>query len=80
MFVKAYEQLRDIDLALLRPKKPKGSEPHIAFQIVFSEEDVVGWSGPYKQFFSTISNEVQPNKIESKLDEHQLGLTCPCAN
>jgi len=51
MFVKAYEQCKDISLAMLRPKRPSGAEPHIAFEVIFTGEDVVGWSGPYKQFF-----------------------------
>ena len=80
MFIKAYEQLRDIELAILRKKRPQGSEPHLAFEVEFLGEDVVGQSGPYKQFFSSISNEIQPSKNETKLDTHQLGLTVPCAN
>jgi hypothetical protein len=58
MFIKAYEQLRDIELAILRKKRPQGSEPHLAFEVEFLGEDVVGTSGPYKQFFSSISNEI----------------------
>jgi hypothetical protein len=70
MFIKAYEQLRDIELAILRKKRPNGSEPHLAFEVEFLGEDVVGQSGPYKQFFSSISNEIQPSKNENKLDVH----------
>lgn len=55
MFIQAYEQIKDMDLALLRPKKPQGAEPHLSFQIVFRGEHVVGEGGPYRQFFADIS-------------------------
>ena len=42
MFNKAFEQLRDIELAILRKKRPQGSEPHLAFEVEFLGEDVVG--------------------------------------
>jgi len=60
MFIMAYEQLKDNDLAMLRPKKPAGAEPHIAFDIVFRGEHVVGEGGPYRQFFADLSKELQP--------------------
>jgi other hect domain ubiquitin protein ligase E3 len=47
-----------MDLGLLRPKKPLGTEPHIAFEIVFKGEHVVGEGGPYRQFFADISKEL----------------------
>jgi len=58
MFIRAYEQLRDVGLYMFRPRRPKGNEPHIAFEVVMSNEDVVGWGGPYKSFFSSISQEI----------------------
>ena len=64
MFLMAHEQVKDMDLGLLRPKKPQGTEPHIAFEIVFENEHVVGEGGPYRQFFADVSKELQPTRIE----------------
>lgn len=33
---------------MLRPKKPSGANAHIAFDIKFEGEYVVGETGPYK--------------------------------
>ncbi len=60
MFYRAYEQIKEMDLSLLRPSKPQGSAPFIAFEIVFRGEHVVGEAGPYRQFFADISSELQP--------------------
>eukprot|EP00347_Sterkiella_histriomuscorum_P020695 403336831 len=60
MFIQAYEQIKDMDLAQLRPKKPSGAEPHLSFHIIFRGEHVVGEGGPYRQFFADISQELQP--------------------
>lgn len=35
MFLQAYEQVRNLNLAKFRPKKPNSSEPHLAFKIKF---------------------------------------------
>lgn len=32
---------------MLRPIKPKGSEPFIAFEVIFKGEHVMGEAGPY---------------------------------
>lgn len=32
----------------MRPQKPHGNEPHLAFVIVFKGEHVVGEGGPYR--------------------------------
>jgi hypothetical protein len=60
MFIQAYEQIKDMDLAQLRPKKPMGADPHLSFSIVFRGEHVVGEGGPYRQFFADVSSELQP--------------------
>ena len=62
MFSMAHDQVKDMDLGLLRPKKPLGAEPHIAFEIVFKNEH--GEGGPYRQFFADISKELQPSRLE----------------
>lgn len=58
MFNVAHDQIKDLDVAQLRPLKPLGAEPHIAFDIVFRGEHVVGEGGPYRQFFADISKEL----------------------
>lgn len=35
MFLQAYEQIKDMNLAQFRPRKPLSSEPHLAFKIKF---------------------------------------------
>jgi other hect domain ubiquitin protein ligase E3 len=48
MFSTACDQVKELDYSLLRPEKPRGTEPHIAFEIVFKNEHVVGEAGPYR--------------------------------
>ena len=43
---------------MLRPNKPKGSEPFMSFGIILQGELVMGESGPYRQFFADISKEL----------------------
>ena len=56
----SYEQLSQIDITQLRPKRPQGAEPHLSFAVVFKGEHVVGEGGPYRQFFADLSAEIQP--------------------
>lgn len=58
MFIQAYEQIKEMDLAQLRPKKPMGADPHLSFSIVFRGEHVVGEGGPYRQFFADVASEL----------------------
>ena len=58
MFLQAYEQIKDLNFALFRPKKPISSEPHLAFKIKFENEKVQGDGGPYRQFFEDVSMEL----------------------
>jgi ATP synthase F1 epsilon subunit len=44
---------------LLRQKKPPGTEPHFSLKIVFQGENVEGQGGPYRQFFTDVSNELK---------------------
>ena len=63
LFLQAFEQIRSLDLSLLRPKRVKGTRP-IAFDIVFKGEHVQGEGGPYRQFFADISAELQePQRV-----------------
>lgn len=65
---------------MLRPKKPLGAEPHIAFEIVFKNEHVVGEGGPYRQFFADVSRELQPSRLERGTNQKLLDLLAPCTN
>ena len=75
LFLQAYEQGKDIDIAFYRSKKAPG-DPHMGFKIEFKGELVQGLGGPYRQFFSDISNECIPNEKNIK----RLKLFCPCPN
>ncbi len=75
IFLKAYDQAKDVDPAFFRCKKVPG-DPHIAFKIEFKGELVQGIGGPYRQFFSDISAELQ----KSSQDPNCLRLLIPTAN
>ena len=64
--------MRDIDCGMLRPHQPRGADPHLSFEVYFKGEDVVGMGGPYRQFFSDISQELQ--LISSNADKSNLEL------
>lgn len=53
---KAYEQIKLISPTQLRPFKPKGTDTYIAFKINFRLENVQGDEGPYRQFFTDVTN------------------------
>lgn len=55
IFTRAYEQLKNVSTTLFRPVKPTGSDPFLAFEVVFKGELVMGEAGPYRQFFADIS-------------------------
>ncbi|KRX01353.1 HECT-domain-containing protein [Pseudocohnilembus persalinus] len=76
IFTKAYEQLKKIHPSKLRPVKPQGTEPFLSFEIKLQGERAQGLSGPYRQFFSDISDELQPKQQ----GERQLGLLIPTPN
>jgi hypothetical protein len=66
-FGKAFETLKDVDPALLRPPRPAGAEPFLAFELVFAGEHVVGEGGPYRQFFTDVAQELQDSKYNCPL-------------
>jgi other hect domain ubiquitin protein ligase E3 len=72
VFSKAFEQLKDISTAALRVPKPQGSDPFIAFEVVFKGEMVVGEAGPYRQFFADLSREIVAQNV--------VKLLCPSPN
>jgi hypothetical protein len=65
LFLQAYEQAKDVDPAFFRSKKQPG-DPHVGFKVEFKGELVQGIGGPYRQFFSDISLELQNRDINSK--------------
>jgi hypothetical protein len=69
-FGTAFEQLRSVGKALLRQRKPGGTDPHLSFKVLFKGEYVEGEGGPYRQFFTDVSKELQG----------QLPLLVPCPN
>jgi hypothetical protein len=76
MFLQAYEQAKDLDPAFFRSKKAPG-DPHIGFKVEFKGEYVQGIGGPYRQFFSDISLELQPKDYKNK---KALRLLYPSSN
>ena len=58
-FLQVFNQFQKIDIACLRSKKI--DRDHIGFKIEYLNEFVQGISGPYRQFFSDISEELQNN-------------------
>lgn len=58
-FATVQKQLRDLDPVHLRTRRPHGTEPFIAFEVVFEGEHVVGEAGPYRQIFSDFGHELQ---------------------
>lgn len=76
MFLQAYEQAKDLDPAFFRSKKAPG-DPHIGFKVEFKGENVQGIGGPYRQFFSDISLELQPKDYKNK---KALKLLYPSSN
>ncbi len=58
-----------------------GADPHISFSIVFRGEHVVGEGGPYRQFFTDVSQELQPmGGVIKGTNQNLLGLLCPSPN
>ena len=72
LFTKAHDQFVKISPALLRPFKPKGTDPYVAFTVNFKGENVMGEAGPYRQFFTDIARELDPR--------YALGLFIPSPN
>ena len=82
VLIQAFKQLAEISPSLLRPHKPKGTDPFISFEIVFKGEHVMGEGGPYRQFFTDISNELQPvfTSLHEQYEQKKLHLFIPSPN
>lgn len=57
----------------MRPVRPHGTEPFLAFEVVFRGEHVVGEGGPWRQFFTDVAKELQDS-------ETNCPLFIPCPN
>ena len=75
----SYEQMSQVDIALLRPKRPQGTEPHLSFSVVFKGEYVVGEGGPYRQFFADLSSEIQPAHFAPE-EKDEMPILVPTPN
>jgi len=74
MFIRAFDQIQELGekgLANFRPPKPN-NEVHITFEVVFRGERVEGFGGPYRQFFTDISKELQPAVMERTMHKDRL--------
>jgi other hect domain ubiquitin protein ligase E3 len=80
VFTRAYEQLKNVSTTLFRPVKPTGSDPFLAFEVVFKGELVMGEGGPYRQFFADISQELQPSNVSLSSQHKNLNLLVPSPN
>ncbi|ETO23737.1 HECT domain and RCC1-like domain-containing protein, partial [Reticulomyxa filosa] len=54
-----YQQLSRVDNSQLRPPKPQGADPFVAFVLELIGQFVEGDTGPYRQYFSDVSSELQ---------------------
>jgi len=51
--------LSSLDHFLLRPKKPQGTDPFVAFTVDLTGQLVQGAAGPYRQYFADVGKELQ---------------------
>ena len=75
LFLQAFSQYKYYDISNYRAKKFPG-DPKLAFQVIFKNEFVQGLGGPYRQFFSDISkelNEYLPLIIETQNNINKKG-------
>ena len=80
LFLQAFNQYKYYDISSYRSKKFPG-DPKIAFKVVFKNEFVQGLGGPYRQFFSDISkelNEYLPLLIETQNNINKKGEFKDC--
>mmetsp|Transcript_21568 Transcript_21568/g.30480 ORF Transcript_21568/g.30480 Transcript_21568/m.30480 type:complete len:524 (+) Transcript_21568:135-1706(+) len=74
----AFHQLRGVEPAKMRPAPPKGAAPHVALNITFAGEKVLGQAGPYRAFFHDLGRELQENTGQA--DCYPLDLFVPTPN
>ena len=80
LFLQAFNQYKYYDISSYRSKKFAG-DPKVAFKVIFKNEFVQGIGGPYRQFFSDISkelNEYLPLIIETQNNINNKGEYKDC--
>ena len=80
LFLQAFNQYKYYDISSYRSKRFPG-DPKIAFKVIFKNEFVQGLGGPYRQFFSDISkelNEYLPLLIETQNNINNKGEYKDC--
>ena len=80
LFLQAFNQYKYYDISSYRSKRFPG-DPKIAFKFIFKNEFVQGLGGPYRQFFSDISkelNEYLPLLIETQNNINNKGEYKDC--
>lgn len=75
LFLQSYEQAKEIDPAFFRSQPEYNI--HVGFQVEFKGEFAQGIGGPYRQFFTDISLELQPKYLKSS---GALDLLIPTSN
>ena len=74
-----YKQLKGVAAAALRRPRGRGGAPHVAFNVQFEGESVLGQGGPYRELFNDLSVELQSQQLPCPLfvptpnQRHQLG-------
>ena len=80
LFLQAFNQYKYYDISSYRSTKFAG-DPKIAFKVIFKNEFVQGLGGPYRQFFSDVSkelNEYLPLIIETQNNINNKGEFKDC--
>ena len=80
LFLQAFNQYKYYDISSYRAKKFPG-DPKVAFKVIFKNEYVQGLGGPYRQFFSDISKELNdylPLIIETQNNINNKGEFKDC--
>jgi E3 ubiquitin-protein ligase HERC2 len=73
-----YAQLRGVASSRLRPVPPRGAAPHVALNVTFVGEKVLGQAGPYRAFFDDFSREL--HESQGADDPYPLPLFLPTPN
>jgi len=62
-FGMAFSQLKGVHPKRLRHRRPMGAEPFFSLELQYRGENVQGFSGPYRQFYTDISAELRTGSI-----------------
>jgi other hect domain ubiquitin protein ligase E3 len=59
VLVQVFRQIGAVHPSRFLAPRPSGSNAHTAFEVNFKGENAEGQGGPYRQFFSDLSRELQ---------------------